>query len=104
MLEISEIAIKCLLSKNANDETEHLYECKEKENIIDKRKTTIKSISSEKLNERRRVMKYIENAMILTRGGVLDLNLYGDVPTKKIFFTLFQNFCLQMIPCSRKNR
>ena len=37
-------------------------------------------------------------------GGVLDLNLYGDVPTKKNFFTLLQNFCLQMIPCSRSNR
>ena len=37
-------------------------------------------------------------------GGVLDLNLYGDVPTKKKNFTLLQNFCLQMIPCSRKNR
>ena len=36
-------------------------------------------------------------------GGVLDLNLYGDVPTKKNF-TLLQNFCLQMIACSRKNR
>ena len=36
-------------------------------------------------------------------GGVLDLNLYGDVPTKKNFFTLLQNFCPQMIPCSRKN-
>ena len=34
--------------------------------------------------------------------GVLDLNLYGDLPTKKNFFTLLQNFCLQMIPCSRK--
>ena len=37
-------------------------------------------------------------------GGVLELNLYGDVPTKKKIFTLLQNFCLQMIPCSRKNR
>ena len=43
-------------------------------------------------------------SMIHAPGGVLDLNLYGDVPTKKIFFTLFQNFCLQMIPCSRKYR
>ena len=36
-------------------------------------------------------------------GGVLDLNLYEDVPTKKNFFTLLQNFCLQMILCSREN-
>ena len=30
-------------------------------------------------------------------GGVLDLNLYGDVPTTKNFFTLLQNFSLQLI-------
>ena len=40
----------------------------------------------------------------ISPGGVLDLNLYGDVPTKKNFFTLLQKFCLQMIPCSRKNQ
>ena len=36
-------------------------------------------------------------------GGVLDLNLYADVTTKN-FFTLLQCFCLQITPCSRKNR
>ena len=62
---------KCLLCKNENDENERLYECQEIENVIDKKKTTIKSISSEKLTEQRRVMKYIENAMMLRemRGG-----------------------------------
>ena len=66
---------KCPLCKNENDETEHLYECQEIENVIDKKKTTIKSISSEKLTEQRRVMKYIENAMMLRemRGGNSDV-------------------------------
>ena len=42
-----------------------------------------------------------------TRGegeGVLDLNLYGGMPTKKNFFTLLQNFLLQMIPGFRKSQ
>ena len=62
---------KCPLCKKENDETEHLYECEEIENVIDKKRTTIKSISSEKITEQRRVMKYIENAMMLRemRGG-----------------------------------
>ena len=62
---------KCPLCKKENDGTEHLYECEEIVNVIDKKRTTIKSISSEKITEQRRVMKYIENAMMLRemRGG-----------------------------------
>ena len=50
-----------------------------------------------------RAIGFLKHAKKFLPGrGVLDLILYGDVPTKKILFTLLQNFCLQMIPCSRK--
>ena len=34
--------------------------------------------------------------MLSTPGGMLDLNLYGDVPTKKFLFTRLQKCCFEI--------
>ena len=75
-----------------------------RENRLDEKRLDEMRLDEKRLDEKRLDEKRLDEKRLDPGGGVLDLNLYGDVPTKKIFFTLFQNFCLQMIPCSRKNR
>lgn len=54
-----------------NDDAEHSYKCEEIENIVERENITIQSIWSQKpIEQRRRAMNFVENAMMYRETGV----------------------------------